>query len=81
MADKRFKVRIFRDDEVTEVIYENVTHAFWTNRGTVLTICLPDENRHANWLREQICHYDIVEMNDNQTKVVQNQTNSAAPRN
>lgn len=58
---KRFKIRIFRDDEVTEVWYEKVTHIFWTNRGTVLTICLPDENRHAHWLASQISHYDIFE--------------------
>lgn len=61
MADKRFTIRIFRDDEVTELYYENVTHIFWTNNGTVLTICLPDEKRHVHWLREQICHYDIYE--------------------
>lgn len=59
--DKRFKVRIFRDDEVTEVWYENVTHVFWTNKGQVLTICLPDEDRHANWLAKEISHYDIYE--------------------
>ena len=58
---KRFRIRIFRDDEVTTVEYRNVTHIFWTNKGTVLTICLPDENRHAHWLREQVCHYDITE--------------------
>jgi hypothetical protein len=61
-TDKRFKLRIFRDDEVTEVWYENVTHVFWTNHGRVLTICLPDDNRHANWLESQISHYDIWEM-------------------
>lgn len=61
LEGKRFRVRIFRDDEVTEVVYHNVTHAFWTNRGTVLTICLPDQEKHANWLREQICHYDVTE--------------------
>lgn len=59
--DKRSKVRIFRDDEVTEVWYENVTHIFFTNGGTILTICLPDEDRHANWPINGISHYDIYE--------------------
>lgn len=65
--NKRYRVRIFRDDEVTDVIYENVTHVFWTANNTVLTICLPDEGRHAHWLREQVCHYDVVEMSSKQT--------------
>jgi hypothetical protein len=59
-------VRIFRDDELTEVVYKNVTHAFWTNKGTVFTVCLPDENRHALWLREQICHIDITEQEEHE---------------
>lgn len=58
---KTFGVRIFRDDEVTEVYYTGVTHAFWTNHGTVFTICLPDDNEHALWPREQISHISIEE--------------------
>lgn len=61
-TEKRYRVRIFRDDELTDVVYENVTHCFWTAKGTVLTICLPDKNKHAMWLREQICHFDVEEM-------------------
>lgn len=60
-ARKTFTVRIFRDDEVTEVVYHGATHVFWTNRGTVLTICLPENDEHAMWLREQICHLSIIE--------------------
>lgn len=56
-----YRLRIFRDDEVTTVEYTRVTHVFWTNGGSVLTICLPDENRHAHWLAKEICHYDIFE--------------------
>jgi len=56
---KTFTVRIFPDDETTEVVYETVTHVFWEAGNTVLTLCLPD--RHAHWLRERIRHYDVKE--------------------
>jgi len=56
---KTFTVRIFPDDETTEVVYETVTHVFWEAGNTVLTLCLPD--RHAHWLRERIRHYDVNE--------------------
>lgn len=52
-----YTVRIFPEDETTEIVYERVTHVFWENDGTVLVLCLPD--RHAHWLREWIRHYDI----------------------
>ncbi len=55
------QVRIFPIDETTEVVYEGVTHVFWEAGNTVLTICLPLENKHAHWLREWIRHYDIQE--------------------
>ena len=57
---KTFRVRIFPDDETTLMEYTGVTHVFWEANNTVLTICLPEENRHAHWLRERIRHYDIV---------------------
>ncbi len=52
-------VRIFPDDETTEVVYRNATHVFWEANDTVLTICLPAEKRHVHWLRERIRHYDV----------------------
>lgn len=55
--DKTYKVRIFPEDETTEIVYTGVTHVFWEAKGTVLVLCLPD--RHAHWLREWIRHYDI----------------------
>ena len=57
---KNYTVRIFPTDETTEVVYVNVTHAFWEAGHTVLTLCLPNE-KHAHWLREWIRHFDIVE--------------------
>lgn len=60
--NKRYRVRIFPDDETTDLIYENVTHVFWEANNTILTICLPDDNRHAHWPRERIRHYDIWEV-------------------
>jgi hypothetical protein len=56
---KRSSIRIFRDDETTELWYHDCTHIFWTNNGTILTICLPDKQQHVHWPREQISHYDI----------------------
>lgn len=52
-----FTVRIFPEDETTEIVYKEVTHVFWEAGGTVLVLCLPD--RHAHCLREWIRHYDI----------------------
>ena len=57
---KTFRVRIFPDDETTDMIYYEVTHAFWEANNTVLTLCLPD-GVHAHWLRERIRHYDVRE--------------------
>lgn len=56
---KLYTVRIFPEDETTEIVYTDVTHAFWEAGHSVLTLCLPD--RHAHWLREWIRHYDIKE--------------------
>jgi len=61
MITPKVTVRIFPDDETTEVIYEHVTHVFWEANATVLTICLPFEGRHVHWLRGRIRHYDIWE--------------------
>jgi len=57
-----FRVRIFPDDETTDLIYENVTHCFWEADNTVLTICLPEPKLHAHWLRERIRHYTVEDM-------------------
>lgn len=59
-ARMKFTVRIFPDDETTEMVYRDVTHAFWEAGNTVLTLCLPD-GKHAHWLRERIRHYDVVD--------------------
>ena len=56
---KTFTVRIFPEDETTEIVYDSVTHVFWEAGNSVLTLCLAD--RHAHWLREWIRHYDIWE--------------------
>ena len=59
MRETLSTVRIFPDDETTEVVYLNVTHLFWEANSTVLTICLPLENQHVHWLRERVRHYDV----------------------
>lgn len=58
---KTFTVRIFPDDETTEVVYKNVTHVFWEANNTVLTICLPEIGRHIHWLRERVRHYVVID--------------------
>jgi len=55
-------VRIYPDDETTDMIYRNVTHVFWEANNTVLTICLPGTKTHVHWLRERIRHYEVMDM-------------------
>lgn len=54
-----FSVRIFPDDETTEVVYPVVTHAFMEAGNTILTMCLPN-GEHAHWPRERFRHYTVT---------------------
>ena len=62
---KTFTVRIYPDDETTQMIYKDVTHCFWEAGNTVLTICLPGLHHHVHWLRERIRHYVVIDNGDN----------------
>lgn len=64
------RVTVYREDSVSQVVYENVKHCFWTAGGTVLTIAvvrptgddeprisLPGDHYYINWMREKIAWY------------------------
>lgn len=55
-----FTVRIFPDDETTEMVYPIVTHAFMEAGNTILTLCLPNKE-HAHWPRERFRHYTVAQ--------------------
>lgn len=55
-------VRLYRDDSVTPVVYENVKHVFFTAGNTVLTLARvvnleTGEHCYVNWPRERFCWY------------------------
>lgn len=55
-------VRLYRDDSVTPVEYENVKHVFMTCDNTVLTVAQvtdAETGRHhyINWPRERFAWY------------------------
>lgn len=54
------RVTVYREDSVSQVVYENVKHCFWTCSGTVLTIAVVREDGshyYVNWLREKVAWY------------------------
>ena len=61
VTKKLYRVRIFPDDETTQIVYENVTHCFFEADNTVLVMCLPG-TEHAHWPRERFRHYTVEEM-------------------
>lgn len=51
-------VKLYRDDSVTPVVYEDVKHVFMTADNTVLTIAQITDpatgaHRYVNWNRER----------------------------
>jgi hypothetical protein len=55
-------VRLYRDDSVTPVVFENVKHVFMTAGNTVLTIAQITDadtgaHRYIHWPRERWCWY------------------------
>jgi hypothetical protein len=60
--DSRWLLRIYRDDSLTPVIYENVKHVFWTVNNTVLTLAQYKEDgshQYFSWPRERITWYHL----------------------
>jgi hypothetical protein len=58
------KVTIYRDDSVTQVVYENVKHVFWTAGNTVLVVAQYSDvatgaHHYINWPRERICWFRV----------------------
>lgn len=58
------KVTVYRDDSVTQVVYENVKHVFWTANNTVLVIgqytdVATGAHQYINWLREHVCWFRV----------------------
>jgi hypothetical protein len=55
-------VKVYRDDSVTPVVYEDVKHVFMTADNTVLTLAQitnaqTGEHRYIHWPRERFCWY------------------------
>lgn len=55
-------VRVYRDDSVTPVVYEDVKHVFMTAGNTVLTIAQitsrdTGAHRYVCWPRERFCWF------------------------
>lgn len=61
-ADARWTLRLYRDDSLTPVIYENVKHVFWTAGNTVLNIAQYKEDgshHYFTWPRERFCWHHL----------------------
>lgn len=61
-ANARWLLRLYREDSLTPVVYENVKHVFWTNAGTVLTVAqYADDGTHHyfSWPRERFAWYQL----------------------
>ncbi len=55
-------VTIYRDDSTSQVVYENVKHAFMTCNNTVLTLAIQPDPKdpwhyYVNWNREKYVWY------------------------
>ncbi len=55
-------ITIYREDSTTQVIYENVKHAFWTAGNTVFVIAqytntATGAHRYVHWPRERFCWF------------------------
>lgn len=62
MADQEWRVKIYRDDSETTVVYENVKHAFMTCGNTVLTIAQYEKDgshHYVNWNRERFVWWKV----------------------
>lgn len=58
------KVTIYRDDSVSQVVYENVKHCFWVANNSILVLAqvtnsATGEHRYVQWLRERICWFKV----------------------
>lgn len=61
----RWLVKIYRDDSVTTVVYDNVKHAFWMAGDTVLCIArYADDGSHyyIHWPRERVAWFTSERM-------------------
>ena len=59
-------IRLYRDDSLTPVIYENVKHVFWTVNNSVLVLAQYQQDgshRYFSWPRERFCWYQIERTN------------------
>jgi hypothetical protein len=58
VSDQRWRLKLYRDDSETTVVYESVKHAFMTAGNTILTIAIWDgtegEHYYVNWPRERV---------------------------
>lgn len=55
-------ITIYREDSTSQVVYENVKHAFWTANNTVLVVAqvvntATGAHRYLHWPRERFCWF------------------------
>lgn len=59
------RVKVYRDDSTTPVVYEDVKHLFWTADNTVLVIAqftdgpAQEAHHYIHWPRERVCWYRL----------------------
>jgi len=61
----KYSIRLFLDDETTDMVINDVTHIFLEANNTILTVCIPAERRHSHWPINRIRHYEIYDQEDN----------------
>ncbi len=64
MVKALYEIRIFPDDETTEIVYSDATHCFWEANNTILTVCLP--THHDHWPRERFRHYTVKKLDSDE---------------
>lgn len=60
--DQLWRLKVYRDDSETTVVFDNVKHAFMTAGNTVLTIAQYDadgSHHYINWPRERLCWWKL----------------------
>jgi hypothetical protein len=67
VGDQRWRLKLYRDDSETVLVFENVKHAFLTGGNTILTIAQYGEDgshHYINWPRERVCWWKLERATD-----------------
>jgi hypothetical protein len=67
---RAWRLKVYRDDSTTPVVYDDVKHVFWTADNSVLVIAQftdgPGQEAHhyIHWPRERVCWYRLERVSD-----------------